>query len=73
MQSRFMSLVEVILGTLIGLTVATAANYWVLPQFGFTPSLGESLEIAIIFTVISVLRGYFVRRLFNLLHLKGVR
>lgn len=60
-----MSLVESLTSTLIGYTVATAANYYILPLFGHKVTLADASWIGVIFTVISLIRGYFVRRMFN--------
>ncbi len=65
MQSRKMSALETVASTLIGYTVATAANYYVLPLFGAPVSWASASWIGVIFTAISLVRGYLVRRLFN--------
>lgn len=64
-QSRLESLVEVVLGTLIGLVVSLVAQRMVFPLFGWSPPMSANLAIAAIFTVISVARGYLMRRFFN--------
>jgi hypothetical protein len=64
-QSRTMSLVEVATSTLIGFGVSVWANYAVLPLFGFKVKLAESLAITLVFTVISIIRSYLVRRFFE--------
>lgn len=64
-QTRLGSLIEATLNTLIGLGINLAAQRVVFPLFGFDPSFGTNLSIAAIFTVISVARGYVVRRWFN--------
>lgn len=64
-QSRVMSLVEVVTGSAIAFVLAIWANYVVLPLFGFQVKLGQSLAITVIFTVISIVRGYVVRRVFT--------
>ena len=71
-QKRRHSLLEACVGTIVGLAVAVAANWIVLPLFGFPVSLSQSFWIAVVFTTISVARSYAVRRLFNWLHTKGV-
>ena len=68
MQSRKMSAVETAVSTAIGYIIATAANYYILPFFVQGVTLHNSAWIAVIFTVISLLRGYAVRRGFNRLH-----
>jgi len=37
----------------------------VFPLFGLRPSLGENLTLGGVFTVISLIRGYALRRLFE--------
>jgi len=64
MQSRVMSLVEVATSSLIGFVVSIFANWAVLPLFGFSVKLSQSVVITTIFVVISIVRGYLVRRFF---------
>lgn len=70
-QKRKHSLMEACVSTGIGFSVAFTANLIVLPLFGFRPTLGENFWITTFFTMISVARSYFVRRLFNWLHQHG--
>ena len=63
-QTRTMSMVEVVTGSLIAFLVSMWANYLVLPLFGFNVKLSESLAITFLFTIISLVRSYLVRRLF---------
>lgn len=73
MQKKHHSLLEVCLSTAIGFVISFAANLVIMPVvFGFHPSATENLIATIFFTVISVVRGYYVRRLFNTLHTKGI-
>lgn len=67
-QTRRGSVVEVLVSVAIGLTVSMVANHFVFPLYGFQPSLISNAQITLIYTVISVARGYAVRRLFNFLH-----
>jgi len=69
-QSRLGSLVEQITSTVIGLVVALATQLIVFPWFGFNPPLGHNLLITAIFTGVSIVRGYGVRRLFEALHIR---
>lgn len=64
-QTRRQSAVEVAAGVAIGYLVALAANYFIFPRFGFVPSIADNLQITALYTAISVVRGYGVRRLFN--------
>lgn len=65
MQTRVGSIVETIAGTVIGYVVAVVANVLILPAFGYPVTFSDANGIAVAFTIISLLRGYFVRRLFN--------
>ena len=71
-QSRGMSWLETCLSTAIGYLVALATQLVVFPLLGIVVAFGENLLIGAIFTVVSIIRGYCVRRLFNWLHLKGL-
>ena len=72
MQSKRGSLIETCTGTAIGYSVAVLTQLLVLPMFDLHVTFGENLVIAAVFTIISLIRGYWVRRLFNWLHMKGV-
>lgn len=65
MQSKTMSALETLASTAIGYSVATAANFYILPLFGYPVSLKDASMIGVIFTIISLIRGYIVRRLFT--------
>lgn len=66
-QSRRASVIEAVSGTLTGLLIATVANYYILPLFGFLVSLSDSFAIGMIFVAISIIRGYLFRRAFEYL------
>jgi len=60
-----MSLGEVCIGTAIGFVIAYLANAVVMPLFGHHVTAVENLGITVIFTAISLVRGYLVRRAFE--------
>lgn len=64
-QSRKMSMIESLTGTFIGFVVSVSAACVVYPLFGHAFTLTQNVAITAIFTVISVIRGYIVRRIFN--------
>lgn len=64
-QSRRLSAAEAVANVAIGYGVALCAQTVVFPSFGMTVSLGDNLAIGAIFTVVSLVRSYAVRRLFN--------
>ena len=65
MQSRCMSLVEAITNVVVGYALAVATQIVVFPWFGLQASLGENLALGGVFTGISLLRSYALRRLFE--------
>ena len=71
-QSRTHSALEVTLSTFIGLVVAVLTQLIVFPLFDIHIDLDTNFLIASIFTVISIIRSYLIRRLFNHLHLLGL-
>jgi putative effector of murein hydrolase len=64
-QSRRLSLVEAFTNVAVGYVLAVITQIMVFPWFGIHPSLGENLAIGSIFTGISLLRSYALRRLFE--------
>lgn len=64
-QSRKLSAAEATVSIAIGLVVSLIANHFVFPLYGFAPLLRQNLEITAIYTAISFVRSYGVRRLFN--------
>jgi hypothetical protein len=66
MQSRADSLMEAGVNVAIGLVISTIANHIILPlTLGVTPTLGQNVLIGVAFTIISLVRSYALRRLFN--------
>ena len=70
-QTKFQSGVETCASTAIGFFIAYFASLTVLPLFGFPVTHGQNFWITVIFTAISLIRGFFVRRLFNFLHARA--
>ena len=65
MQTKRQSLIETLTNVSIGWFISFIANMLVLPLFGYNINLTDGVLISIIFTVISIIRGYVVRRWFN--------
>ena len=65
MQRKKQSLIESLTSTMIGIIIGIVLNLTILPIFGYPVSVVDSLWISLIFTVISVVRSYAVRRIFN--------
>lgn len=69
-QSRLMSLVESLVNVLVGYGVAVATQMAVFPLFGLAVTLTENLLIGLIFTVVSIVRSYALRRGFEALRVR---
>ncbi len=65
MQSRLGSLIESCANIAVGLAVAVATQATIFPWFGIHTTIHQDLQIAAIFTVVSLVRSYALRRLFN--------
>lgn len=64
-QSKEQSLKETVISTFIGLAVSLITQILVFPLYGMEVSFNQNIQITIIFTLVSIVRGYFVRRYFN--------
>ena len=65
MQSRRQSLIEAITNVVVGYTLAVMTQIVVFQWFGLQVSLGDNLAIGALFVMISLLRSYALRRLFE--------
>jgi len=70
-QSRRASLLESAANIAIGYGVAVAAQAVIFPLFGMDVPLGDNLLLGGLFTVVSLVRSYALRRLFNKLSGRG--
>lgn len=68
MQTKVQSIVEVICGLLFGFTLSVIAGRFIYPAYGMPVTWGSNVAITLWFTIISLARGYLVRRFFNWLH-----
>jgi hypothetical protein len=66
-----MSLIESIANVAIGYGIAVTAQALIFPLFGIHVGLADNLRIGATFTVISILRSYALRRLFEALWLRS--
>lgn len=70
-QTRKHSALEAVLNVLIGYGIAIAAQLVIFPLFGGHFTFGENLKIGALFTVVSLVRSYLLRRLFNRIMVRG--
>lgn len=64
-QSRLGSLIEALANIAIGFGINLVANLIVLPRFGYQVTVGDAFGIGVVFTAISIVRSYVIRRWFN--------
>ena len=64
MQSKRLSLVEACTNVACGIVLAWVVTFAVFPWFGYEARWDKALGISLIFTIVSLLRSYVLRRLF---------
>ena len=64
-QSKRGSLIEAVTNTVVGYVLAVATQFAVFPTLGLRVGVFENLGLGLIFTAVSLIRGYALRRLFN--------
>jgi hypothetical protein len=64
-QTKKGSAIETVASTAIGFGVSYVANIIILPLYGYQVTHGDAFGMSIIFTVLSLIRGFYVRRMFN--------
>ena len=64
-QSRRRSLLESFANILVGYSINFTANLLIFPLFGWHISARENLALGVIYTGISLMRSYWLRRFFN--------
>ena len=69
-QSRLMSMVESLANVLVGYGVAVATQMAVFPLFDLAVTVTENLLIGLIFTAVSIVRSYALRRGFEALRVR---
>ena len=64
-QSRLGSLIESLINVVVGFSINFGANMFIFPLFGFHITPSANLALGAVYTVISVVRSYCIRRWFN--------
>ena len=70
-QSRRASLAEAATNTAVGYVLAVLTQIVVFPVFGIEADLSAHLGIGVAFVVVSLVRSYALRRIFEWLRLRG--
>jgi hypothetical protein len=71
-QSRAMSFAEAATNVAVGVTFAFVVQVAIFPIFGITVSVVDNIMIAAIFTVVSLVRSFTLRRLFEAVRISGL-
>lgn len=64
-QSRLGSFIEAWMQTFIGYFINLIVQLIVYPFYGATFTFWQNIQIGLVFMVVSILRGYVIRRWFN--------
>ena len=65
MQNRKQAFFETIVQTVVGLLVSFIIQIIIYPLLNIPVTLGQNVLITFVFFVVSILRGYLIRRWFN--------
>ena len=72
-QTRLMSLVEAIANVVVGYGIAVLTQLIVFPWFGLPAHIEDALALGGIFTGVSIARSFVLRRLFEMIRVRGPR
>ena len=72
-QSRLMSLVESVANVIVGYGVAVATQILIFPIFGLHTTLAQNLKMGAIFTVVSIVRSFALRRMFEAIRMRSAK
>jgi len=64
-QTKRKSLIESIAQTLIGLFTSILIQFVLYPIMGIPVTIFQNIIITLVFFIVSIIRGYLVRRLFD--------
>ena len=65
MQSKRYSILEATTNTLAGLLIAFSVQLIIYPAMNIAVRIEQNIVITFVFTGVSILRGYVLRRIFN--------
>lgn len=72
-QSKLASLIEACINTMVGLGIAYFAQTWILRELHVPITNKQNLIMVGFMTVVSVLRSYILRRMFNAEFWSGIQ
>ena len=71
-QSRLMSVIESVANVCVGFGLAVLTQLIALPWFGVHMTMKENMTLGGIFTAVSVVRSYALRRLFEAIRSRDI-
>ena len=72
-QSRLMSLVESVANVIVGYGVAVMTQILIFPIFGLHTTLAQNLKMGAIFTIVSIVRSFALRRVFEAIRIRSAK
>ena len=72
-QSRLMSLVESVANVIVGYGVAVITQILIFPIFGLHTTLAQNLKMGAIFTIVSIVRSFALRRVFEAIRMRSAK
>jgi hypothetical protein len=69
-QSRTMSLVESVTNVAVGYGVAVVTQILIFPIFGLHTTLAQNLKMGALFTIVSIVRSFALRRVFEAVRMR---
>lgn len=64
-QTKQKSFIESVIQTIIGLGTSILIQIILYPMMGIPVTFSQNLVITLVFFTVSIVRGYFVRRIFE--------
>ena len=65
MQTKKLSLIESVINTIIGFVISLLIQLCIYPILNIQVTLNQNIIITLVFTIVSILRGYIIRRYFT--------
>ena len=64
-QTKLGSFIEACINIVIGFVINFCMNLLILPLFGFHITLIDNFYMGLLYTIVSIVRSYVIRRWFN--------
>jgi hypothetical protein len=68
-QRKIHSLLESVVNIVVGFVINVFGQFLIFPLFGLHTDLKTNMQIGVLFTFISIVRSYVLRRAFNRWHI----